>query len=318
MRRKISVDSGKYSTKAIRKKSNDKPEESLVFMTKADETDTDFGTLCSGNTYRVEFNGKKYLVGDNAVHDSFVETKAEEIHRLCTYTAIAKLVDNGDEVSLVVGCPLSIFSNKEARKQYASFMKGSGEITIRVNNLVRHFTIVKVLVLPESAGVVYLNYNGYINKTVAVIDMGGLNTNGAVYKSIAPIPSTIFTTRLGGKEMVKSLLDILNTRLNLTVPIQMYQMDEIMKKGYVPSRTSKDLEEQSRKIIHEYRLQHIRNLYDACVSHDWSLDSLEIIFVGGTSLLLKDEIKEVFRVEEDSFFEDAEMLNARGFLVALA
>lgn len=318
MKRYIAVDSGKDSTKAVIRRSGDTPDREMSFLTRMDNLDEDYGLLGSGNTYTVEIDGKTYHVGDNARYDSFAETKTEEIHKLCIYTAVAKLVDNGDEVNLAIGCPLSIYINKEARAEYANYIKGTGFVNITVNGIKHHFVIAKVLVLPESSGIVYDNFEKYMKTTVGVIDIGGLNTNCCIYKNLAPQAQYLFTTRFGSKEMFKSLLDVLNSKLNLTVPIQDYQIRDIVEKGYVPNRKNPEKEALSKRIIHEHRLQHVKDIYNTCVQHSWSLDILDLKFIGGTSLLLKDEIKEVFGVDESSFFADAQFLNAKGYLKALS
>ena len=319
MRRKMGIDTGKYATKCILKRSREynETDKELKFISRMDNSDTDFGLL-NQNTYMVDFNGKKYRVGEAANYDSFVESKAEEIHKICLYTAIGLMTDNDDTVVVGIGCPLSIFVNKEERRRYRQYMMGDKDITITINGKKHHFIIENIIVLPESSGVIYLYLEKYKERTVGVIDLGGLNTNCGVYKNITPVLTTLFTTRLGGKIMRKQLLDLLNERLGLEVPLQDYQMDEVLKDGYVRNRRDCAKEELSKEIIHDYKYQHIRKIYDECIKHNWNLDSMDLIFIGGTSLYLINEIKEIFGVKEDSFFEDADMLNAKGFLRALS
>lgn len=318
MRRFVAVDSGKFATKAVIRRAGENPDKRLKFLTRMDNSEADFGLLTRSNTHAVEFDGKKYRVGDGASLDSFVETKTEDIHRICTYTALASLVDNGDEVTLGIGCPLSVFINKEQREKYESFMRGNGEVNITVDGIAHMFRINKVLVLPESAGIVYLNFEKYKDRLVGVIDLGGLNTNCCIYDKIAPVLSSIFTTRLGGKRMCKSMLDRLNSELGLDVPLAGFQMDDVMECGYVPNRRFPEKEALSKEIIHDYRMEHVRGIYNSCIEHNWSLDTIDLVFIGGTSLLLKDEIKEVFGVGDDCFFEDADFINALGYLRALS
>lgn len=318
MRRKLGIDTGKYATKCVMKRSREynETDKELKFLSRMDNKDTDFGLL-NGNTYMVEYNGKKYRIGENATYDSFIESKAEEIHKVCLYTAVALTVDNDDSVVIGIGCPLSIFINKEERNKYRQYMMGDKDITITIGGKKHHFCIENILVLPESSGVVYLHLEKYKDKTVGVIDLGGLNTNCGVYKNITPVLTTLFTTRLGGKVMRKQLLDLLNERLGMEVPLQDFQMDEVLKNGYVRNRKDSLKEQASRKLIHDYKYQHIKDIYDECIKHNWPLDTMDLIFIGGTSLFLINEIKEVFGVDDDSFFEDADMLNAKGFLRAL-
>lgn len=320
MRRIVSVDSGKFATKGAIRGIDGKVEKKIKFLTKIDKETVDFGMLGNESTHFVTFEGARYRVGDGAENESYSETKQEDIHKICTYTALALLgVQNGDSVILGIGCPLSIFKNKKAREEYGRFIGNSHEpVTIVIDGRKITFVIEKTVVFPESAGIVYLDFDKYKEKTVGVIDIGGLNTNCCVYQKIAPVPSTIFTTRLGGKEMFKTLLDKLNSSLNLSSPIADYQMNDIMESGFVFDRRDKAKEQKSKKIIHDYRLQHIQEVYDSCVKHNWAVDNMEIVFVGGTSLLLKEEIKEVFGVDDSYFYEGAEFLNCLGYLRALS
>jgi len=322
----ISVDSGKYATKGIMRISrgdssvNEMSYKSKRFLTRIDTEDVDFGLLGNDNTHFVCYNGVRYRVGDGAMNESYFETKQEEIHKICTYTMIALFgVNNGDSVVLGIGCPLSIFKNKRARIEYQRFMSNNHEpVSLTVDGKRYTFVIDKCVVFPESAGVVYVNYDKYRNRTVGVIDIGGLNTNCCVYQNIAPLVETVFTTRLGGKVMSKSLRDTLNSSLNLSTPLTEYQMPEIMKNGYVYDRRDVARQTKSKKIIHDYRIKHIQEIYDNCVAHNWAVDNMDIVFVGGTSLLLKEEIKEVFGVDDTYFYDNADMLNALGFVMALA
>ena len=324
MKRFVSVDSGKDGTKGVLRGAYGADDVKILFpkrVKKIDVASSNFGLL-NGDTATVEFEGKQYSVGGSDGYDSFNESKAEELHRICTYTAVAKLVDNGDMVVLAVGCPLSVFINEEECMAYVEFMRGNGVITITVDGVKKTFTILSVAAFPESAGVIYLNYDKYKDKIIGVIDIGGLNTNCCVYQNARPVFETIFTTRLGGKRMRKALLDQLSSGLGMSVPLAGYQMDEVLKNGYVMNRRDPAKEELSRYIIRNYRLEHVREIYNSCVAHNWALDSMELVFIGGTSLLLKDEIKEIFGVDDSAFFKDdikdAVFLNAEGYLYALS
>lgn len=322
MRRRLGVDTGKYATKAVMRKTKElnDTDKKLKFISRIDESDADFGILNNNNTFNIEYNGKKYRVGESATYDSFEESKAQEIppiHKMCLYTAIGLLVDNDDTVAVGIGCPLSIFLNKEQRENYRNFMLGERDIYITINGKRKHYLIDKIEVLPESAGVVYLHLEEYKDKTVGVIDIGGLNSNCCVYQNIAPLVSTVFTTRLGGKVMNYQLLDLLNKRLALPVPLQEYQMNEIVKNGYVRNRRDPMKEEVSAKIISDFKYQHVKEIYDKCIEHSWALDTIDLAFTGGTSQLLMPEIKQIFGVGDECFYADADMLNAEGFVRAV-
>ena len=316
MKRKLGVDTGKFATKAVRAKTSSEEAKRLKILSRIDMLDVDFGAL-NKDTYRIEYNGQKYRIGEGATEESFTETKMEEIHRISLYTAIALMVENEDSVVVGIGCPLSLFVNKKAREEYRIFMIGEQDIEITVNGKKHHFYISNIFVFPESCGAVYVHSEKYEHSTVGVIDFGGLDTQGMVYRELAPVVGSNFTVTMGGKILRTQLRDELNGKLALDMPIADYQMDEILKNGYVSNRRYPEKEELSKKIIHDFLYFYVQQVYLECVKHKWSLDTIKLAFQGGTSEFLMDVIKEVFKVKDDSFFEDSEWLNAEAYLLAL-
>lgn len=307
MVRNISIDAGKYATKVAIKRAEGI--QRLSFRTKVDETSANNNVFLSKDNYKVSYNGKNYLVGDAAETVSFSTSKAENIHKVAAYTAIAYLVDNGDVVNIAVGCPMSVYLNAAACKDFKDFIFPEGEtITITVNETTKSFVIGKVVVLPESSGVIFLDIVKFTGKTVAVIDIGGLNANCAVFKNLSPVLSAVFTTNLGSNVMMEELEKKLNAEFSVQIP--KYLMDQIIKDGYI----KKD-PEASAKLIHDYKLEHVRKIMNECRAKGWDFDTMNIIFVGGTSLGLKKEILEVFPyVDETNLTENATFTNAEGFL----
>lgn len=324
-KRYLSVDSGKFATKAVMENVRSDGSidiSSVIFPTTCDEVSDynrgmrDMMTLNS-NYHLVEFNGHQYRVGDTEGCDSFEDSKDHPIHRICTYTAIAQLVDNDDIVYLAIGCPLSVYNNVEAVEDYVNHMKGNGKITITVDGVQKTFVIISVNAYPESSGIIYKEFPKYSKKTIGIIDIGGLNTNCCVYDHGRPVKSSIFTTRLGGKRMLKDLDKILNDKLQPNVHFEPFIIRNAINDGFIKNRSNPEKEKLSRQIINDYRRKHIQEIKNSCISYNWDLDSIELAFVGGTSLLLKDEIKDIFNVGEECFFEDAQLLNAQGWLETL-
>ena len=129
MNRMIAIDSGKFATKAVMQKA-DGSERFLSFRTKLQETAR---TEVQGKSFIVEFGGKRYLLGEQAEVISSKTTKAEELHRIAAYTALAQLADTGDDIVVVIGCPLSVYENADSKKQYKEYMFPTRQIDIKVN-----------------------------------------------------------------------------------------------------------------------------------------------------------------------------------------
>ena len=80
----LAIDPGKHSTKAKVLKP-DKQEKFLTFRTKMEETNREFS---QGDSFITCYEGKRYLIGEQAEVGSSKTSKAELIHKIATYTAI--------------------------------------------------------------------------------------------------------------------------------------------------------------------------------------------------------------------------------------
>lgn len=297
----LSVDSGKYATKAIiNLEDGDKK---IIFRTKMDSTMEE--KSADKRSCVMVYNNDRVLIGETAETVDYDKTKAKKIHKYCTYSAIAQLVENGDEVILTIGCPLSIFNNVEERNQYKEYMHDKGELNIKINGNEKTFTIKKVIVCPESSGIVYKNTMKYKEKLIGVIDIGGLNTNCSIYDNLAPIKSTCFTTNLGANIMRNELKQHLNS-IFPEINLQDWQMEYIIKDGFIKSN-----KDASKKIIKDFLQKHINNIIGEAKRKGWDINNIDFIFVGGGSKLLEGEIKNVIPDAEIS--DTAEWDNVEGF-----
>lgn len=297
----LSVDSGKYATKAIIKLEDG--DKKIIFRTKMDSTMEE--KSADKRSCVMVYNDDRVLIGETAETVDYDKTKAKKIHKYCTYSAIAQLVENGDEVILTIGCPLSIFNNVEERNQYKKYMHDKGELNIKINGNEKTFTIKKVIVCPESSGIVYKNTMKYKGKLIGVIDIGGLNTNCSIYDNLAPIKSTCFTTNLGANIMRNELKQHLNS-IFPEINLQDWQMEYIIKDGFIKSN-----KEESKKIIKDFLQKHINNIIGEAKRKGWDINNIDFIFVGGGSKLLEGEIKNVIPDAEIS--DTAEWDNVEGF-----
>jgi len=251
----IAVDAGKYMTKAL------SSERTFGMRTRLSE----HGPLLFSDAYAVEFDGDLYSVGDG--QSDYDVSKTKLIHKLCTYVAIAKLT-NEKEIDLVTGCPVNQFINKDAREEHAEYLKGS--VQLKINTESFNFIIKSVMVLPETIGVVINNANDFIDTTVGVIDIGGLNTNGAIYERLKPIKSSVFTINQGGMILNAKIRRALNTAFMANY--QDYEIPYVKAEG------------ERKPIIDQVVSEHMANILEECKTYNWNIDELPIIFTGGGSL----------------------------------
>lgn len=298
----IAVDSGKYATKACLKETVDKNKK-IKFRTKMDETKEESATNATSCIF--EYEGEKYLIGDEAETVDFEKSKAKNIHKYSTYAAIAQLVEDGDTVGIGIGCPLSIYNNKEERTAYKNFMINKGKTTVIINGKSKTFEIDKVFVFAEGSGFIYKNATQYKDRLIGIIDIGGLNSNNCIYKDLLPIKSTSFTTNLGCNVLRNELKQKLNSAFS-EVNLNDWQMEDIIKKGYIKSH-----KEESQKLISDYLKKHVDEILQECVKKGWDIKNIDLVFVGGGSKLLEKEIKEV--IPDAVISENAEWDNVEGF-----
>lgn len=323
-RRFITVDSGKNTTKGVEIE-NGAVVKRFNVATKMNETQETIST--SKSSFVVQFNGKAEMIGGLKGKYNFDTSKAQEVHRRATYLSISKLADNGDDVILTIGCPLSVWFNTKAREAYKRYMlnlsdsdkldvnQGNIPLTFSVDGEEYTFNIEHLLVYPETSGFLIKNEEKYIGRSVAVVDIGGLNINGVVYQptgeegTLEPNEDTYFTINEGGNVFMTRLAKELNTVFGTN--IQEYEIPEILKKGFI-----KVNKEESEKIIQDFTATFIEQVRQEMKAHSWSVETLDFIFTGGGSILFKDSIQGVPAFSDAEFSENAVWDNAEGFGMA--
>lgn len=322
MKRYIAVDSGKNATKVA----TYDPETKKVSLTKF-RTKTGKGTFEDDdpgkNTFIMEYEGNIYKIGRGAESDAeLVTSKKTPAHKLCTLYAIASVCseDEIDEVSVTIGIPVKDYENVELRNEYRHYILPEGDITVTYKNngemqpVTKTFRIVNRFVRPETLGALFIG-DKVNTGTVAVIDIGHLNVNQTVYNNLEVDNEYSMTDTFGGNALVSGLSQKLSSKY--TYINEKTTADILMKTGedrcLKPNRTNPQIEKESRELIDEYMLNHVKKILAHCESAQWSVDYMDFIFIGGTSYLLKNEIREVFG-ENVIIPEKPEYANVIGFL----
>lgn len=293
----FAVDAGKFATKAMAEDGQE-----LIFRssyTKLDETNN---VPLEGNSYKVEMDNKVYILGDMGEESDYSLEKQSILHKLATYTAIAKL-GGRDEVKVAVGCPVSIFKSDENRRAYAEYMKEEPK-QFKLNDVTIKLSIDKIVVLPEGAGPIYTD-DKYKNKRVAVIDLGGRNMNFAIYNNRLPQASSMFTENYGSMDIETLIKQQFDTKYKCSLEDK--DVRAILEQRGIKYRGQLEGQQQVKEILEGYVDKVISRLQKANIN----LDTMDVVFTGGTSLLVKDEIKE--RITHADIVEDAQWSNVRGF-----
>lgn len=251
-----------------------------------------------GNTHTIIYEGIMYKLGDGAKINNLDVSKNELLHKLSILLAIGLMMEGDREVcNVVTGTPINLFFTSD-RDELVNNLKGS--YCVAIDEVVRDIVIDKVLVLPESMGVVYEELELFKSKLVKVIDVGGLNTNGCIYENCKIVGNSYFTCNDG----VNNLKAKIKNRLNKeNVNYQDYEVEFLLRNG------SKD--EGIKAIMENCIEEHLESIKREMKANNWNVEVGEIIFTGGGSIVMKECIKKVFHNSKVS--KNGLMDNVKGF-----
>lgn len=322
----ISVDCGKYNTKACAFDGKSGSLKKFKFRTKVGEGTFEDDMFEKG-TFIVQVDGGTvYKVGNGGRNEPELETtKKTEIHRICTLAGAAMAAGNDgkDGVDIVIGIPLQVANIPEERIAYKDYILG-GEGTVHTVKLKKDPSSEPVeiklefkrrLVYPEGLGALY-EYPQKVDGPTAIIDIGNLNTNNTYAEGFTVNMESCFTDELGGKVLISGLAQELTSELGMRCDDNLAAstlLRPLEARALRPKNGDKAVAEKSRSIINNYLLEHVRAIKRKCDTRHWPLDFMNIICIGGTAKLLSHEIEEVFG--ENTFIPDSpEYVNACGFL----
>jgi len=313
----IAIDSGKHSTKAIMK--DEGGLQRVKFRTLVEEVE-DFGADMSPNTDLVEFQGKSFLVGEMLDEKmDYRLTKHNQTHQICIYLAITKLLQRSKrsiafaDICLATNIPLSLYKNDRQKQAYQEFIQNGGEpICLKVNGKAFVFRIHQIFVLPEGIGPVYSNINEFRHKRSVVIDIGSLNVNFQEFTNLIPSFQQMVTADLGVNLLRSKISDALTTKYGTTVS----DLDvERLLRGDKYLYLNGEKQEDSKEIVEKLISNHVKEIFNHARSRKISFNNIEVHFVGGGSLLLKDFILKEYPTAV--IHTDAQFSNTLSFLQIL-
>lgn len=256
----------------------------------------------NNNILRLTYEDNEYLVGDGAsIANIEYDKTTNELHKICTYTALARLSSICTEFNLVVGYPLSIYVN--GANKFAEYLQGNDYIEVRLNGELRMFKINKCTVFPQCAGAMYVNPDRFRDKIVGILDFGGLTVNGCIFENLNLIRESIFTENMGCIILFNKIKKALESKYGIS--IQEYEMPFIVKNGLTKYT------DESLRIINEVILAHLEEIRRITRLNKWNIDNIILFATGGTTLLFSDLLQRIFpniEISSDPIFD-----NVKGF-----
>lgn len=258
----------------------------------------------TSNTYNVVYNGRKYVVGDDAeCFHSKDEGKATELHLIATLTAFAAAVKTNARLNIVTGESFNYYQNAEHKAELQRLY--SGVHKIKVNNKDFVFDFENTFILPESAGIRILNANRVKGEVGHVLDLGSSTINYCEYLGIAP-QGKKFALPFGMHNIVSNIRhDLMINKFGNVVENQI--------KNYLKD-TSKIANPTMREIFEKSVYSQLRKLDAELSAQGLNVRNLiGLEFTGGTTLELKEFLINHYKPNTIAISEDPLWDNARGF-----
>ena len=304
MERIIAVDPGKF---AIKSAASDVPEvRSLRSKIYALNENEQFDP--QGNSVYITYEGKNYIIGDQGVAVDQDFSKETILHKIGLMASLSRYIKDGDSVRLILGCPASIYKDKSAREKYRDYMTDNGTLKFETNTDTYTVSVVSTLVLPESSGAPYVYPQYFKDSRVAVVDIGGLNLNFSVYNNLVLELDSMRTVNYGGYMVEDLVKTSFSGRFGVSLKQPDYEQvlvnDGLFKNGTVLP--------ESTDLLHELFHQFASDISKVVKSFDYDLSLMKVLFIGGSSYLLKDDITEF--IPHALIKSDCANVNVLGFL----
>lgn len=248
--------------------------------------------------YTVEYNNSTYLIGNDDGFTSIEQTRDKDaIFHICLYTAIAanmsSTIDNN--VRIVTGLPAQFFA-----EQKSSLIKAleNRRVFMKLNGETRNFTITKVIVFPQSAGL-FLYDKSLVEKDTLVVDIGG-GTLDIAYMSNGQFKEGR-TYPLGVNYTYDILLQELS-KYGVNYSNRMKAEQIIADKTIFVEGKEVDVKKDIDNVLN-LRSKEIVNAIKQAFPEQSKYS--RFIFIGGGALLLKNYLSD-YRV-----LDDAQMINVK-------
>ena len=314
----IAIDAGKAFTKGAMRKS-DGTDKFVKFETAYDKA-IGTGNVPAGH-YVVELDGEEYLVGPSASNTSSGTTdKATLVHKLAAYCVLDQFCDNGDEVVVAIGAPISTTLSKEQVEKFKAYIFPTKQLTLKVKTAdkgmsTKTITIKNVSVCAEGSGIINLDTR-LQQVRCGVIDIGGKNINCCTFENSFSKTATAFTANFGAIKFKSDLRQAINNQFGTELTDA--TMNDVLKYGGVPTGNfNNPVRQDTVQFVSEYKQAFFDNIISQCKAKDWDIDYMYVVFVGGGSMLFGTEIAKAFG-DRAVVYDDADMMNVAGFLKTIA
>lgn len=255
----------------------------------------------NNNTYNVVFNGEKYLIGDRAeTFSSETEGKNTQNHLMCFLVLLSKAVPTNSIIDVVLSESINKYFDNNHKQNIIN--RFQGEHKIEVNEETFFYKIDKVHILPEGMGHKLLNPSRYLNRTSYSVDLGSSTSIFIQNEGLIPLQSRSKSSNCGMHTLVANIKSELSKQ-DIVSNLTSQQVKEYIEYGSSNVDVARVVQEEKIKLLEKFNkeMESIINLKN-------HVETIE--FVGGTSVILKKEIEEMYKT--GVVIEDALWATARG------
>ncbi|WP_061313854.1 ParM/StbA family protein [Clostridium botulinum] len=293
----LSADIGKYETELFGRDISLNEDSLKIETVRTKMYDLDNGFIeVEGNSYLIEFEDKKYIVGDQGQEKSYDTSKTQLLHQLSCYTMITKFLKpntENNELYMTLACPISVIQSAEAKEEYKEFIKGKGITTVFVNGNKYTFEIKDITLKTEGSGIVFLEPKRFTNQTVGIVDLGGLNMGFSLYRNKSCKKEDRFIEECG----TDRLIEIVREQLSIYKKGNIISEDEATKALYDNGlKEAGKIDSKSSEYITKAKVLYYNEVLNYIKAHKFNINRLDsVVFVGGTTNHIKDIITNELR-----------------------
>ena len=256
----------------------------------------------------ISYGGNKYIIGAQGAGSDKSLKKDTILHKVGLMASLSDLVSEGDSVRLILGCPASIYRDKESRKNYKNFMTDNGILTFETDMKKFDVTIASTLVLPEASGAPYVYPSIFKDTRVAVVDMGGLNLNFAVFNNLVLDLNSMNTINHGGYELENRVKNRFSGKYGVVLSSDDYEQI-VTNNGLVLNDV---LVPESTSVLENVYSEFVSEIPNIIKGFDYDISLMKVVCIGGTSKLLREQIKRT--IPHAIIQENSTWANVLGFL----
>lgn len=249
-----------------------------------------------GNKYSCVLNNKAYYLGEGEYDTTYRKIeKANYIKMLFGILAVSKAPS---ELQIMLGLPISQY--KKDKNKLKELIKEHFVLQGYFNNIYKEYVIQDVEVYPEGVASLSESYEGVL------VDIGGRTTDVCMVSSVNNSRLKIekpYSLAEGTLKLYSDFINIINSKKGLDLSFD--DADRILRNGLFIKGEKQNIS-FAIDVFKEYLEKLITKL-----NIQYSLDTNNITFTGGGSLLLSKPIKK--RIPYATIMQDALFSNARGF-----